>query len=127
MRGSWPPPGADGGWDRLRRKDDDGLLLLTRTNAEKTGKRVRRRREAKATTLSEVRLARSCEMGGRMWCERLRVKGIDEAGIRFASNRRVLKGTEGARLRSTRRAVAFAKMYPTVSDFALEAVEEKAI
>jgi len=69
-------------------------------------------REAKAMTLRRVLLARSCAMGGedvvgevkgvRRWAWDLRVGG------------RGVEGIEGARLRLTRSAVAFAMICPTL-------------
>jgi len=46
--------------------------LPSRAKAEKVVNKVERRREAKATTVRKVRLARVCAMGGRTWRERRR-------------------------------------------------------
>jgi len=47
-------------------------------------------REAKATTLRRVRLARSCAMGG--WDVEGEVKGVDEVGVRVACRKARSRG-----------------------------------
>jgi len=72
---------------------------------------VEKLREAKATTLRRKRLARSCVMGVEHVVGE--VKGVEEVGVGFACRGRGAEGTEGARLRLTRSAVAFA-IIPTL-------------
>jgi hypothetical protein len=50
-------------------------------------------REAKATTLRRVLLARSCAMGGEDVVGE--VKGVDEVGIRVACRRRTTRRRRG--------------------------------
>jgi hypothetical protein len=66
----------------------------------------------KATTLRRVLLARSCSMGGEDVVGE--VKGADELGVRVACRGARSRGIEGARLRLTRSAVAFAMICPTL-------------
>jgi len=72
--------------------------LLSWAKAGKTGKGEVKLREAKATTLRIVLLARSCAMGGEDVVGE--VEGVEEVGdLRVGA--RGVEGIEGARLRLT--------------------------
>ena len=64
------------------RPERERFIAMVGEGRKKMVNKVEKQREAKATTLRRVRLARSCAMGGTDVAGE--VKGVDEVGVRVA-------------------------------------------
>ena len=89
-------------------KRDRDIYCKVGRRPKKIANPVEKLREAKATTLRRVRLARSCAMGAKDVAGE--VKDVDELGVKVARGRGA-EGIGGARLSLTQIAVAFASMH----------------